>query len=294
MNEIKNKKAQEKEQKSTAFFVIIAIAICVIIGITLCTMIRVVPAGHVGVYDLFGKVNDIEKQPGLQFKNPLASITTMSVKTQEYTMSIIEGEGNVYSADTISALTKEGLTVDLDVTVWYRLESSKATEIYKTVGLNYVNILVRPKIRESIRSVIAKYEAKTVYSDDREKVQLEIQQAIEKDLINRGIKIEKVLLRNVQLPAKVRTAIEEKLQAEQESQRMVFILTKETQEAERKRLEARGIADANDIIAGSLTHSYLTWYWITNLDKHASVIYVPIGESGMPMFKNIDNYNSTG
>ena len=96
------------------------------------------------------------------------------------------------------------------------------------------------------------------------------------------------MFRNVELPPQLKTAIEEKKKAEQESLRMEYILKKEEQEADRKRIEAQGIADANDIIAGSLTTNYLTWYWINNLDKHNSVMYVPIGEMGMPMFKNID------
>lgn len=262
--------------------------VTIVLIILLTTIIYMVPAGHVGVYDIFGKVRDKEADPGLHIKNPLASITKMSVKTQEYTMTIVEGEGAVSTADTISALTKEGLSVDLDVTIWYKLIPEKASDLYKTVGTNYVTILVRPKIRESIRAITAKYEAKTIYSEDRARLQDEIKEAIEEGLFERGILVETVLLRNVQLPEKVRTSIEEKLQAEQEAQRMEFVLQKEVQEAERKRVEAGGISDANVIISGSLTSSYLSWYWITNLDKHQDVIYVPIGEDGMPMFKTIN------
>jgi regulator of protease activity HflC (stomatin/prohibitin superfamily) len=252
-------------------------------------LIYTIPAGHVGVYDLFGNVRDAEIPTGLHIKIPFAHIEKMSVKTQEYTMSIVAEEGAVKGrSDTISALTKEGLTVDLDITIWFKLQSDKASDIYKTVGTNYREVLVRPKIRESIRSIVARYEAKTIYSEDRERVQLEIQEAISSDLETRGIIIEKVLLRNVQLPEKVRGAIENKLEAEQDAQRMEFILQKEQQEAERKRVEARGIADANQIIADSLTDQYLQWYWIENLDKHSSVIYVPVGEDGMPMFKQIE------
>jgi regulator of protease activity HflC (stomatin/prohibitin superfamily) len=167
------------------------------------------------------------------------------------------------------------------------LQSDKASDIYQTVGITYVNVLVRPKIREAIRSVVAKYEAKTIYSEDREKVQIEIQQAIEQDLTSRGIVVEKVLLRNVGLPEKVQNAIESKLEAEQQSQQMEFVLSKEIKEAERKRVEASGIADANKIISDSLTEKYIQWYWVSNLDKHNDVIYVPIGSDGIPLMKTI-------
>jgi regulator of protease activity HflC (stomatin/prohibitin superfamily) len=250
-----------------------------------------IPAGHVGVYDLFGNVNDKEIPTGLHMKNPLASVTKMSVMTKEYTMSIISDEGAKQGSDTISALTKEGLSVDLDVTVWYKIIPDKASDIYQNVGTDYVNIIVRPKVREAIRSVIARYEAKNIYSEDREKVQVEIQQEIEKDLSERGIIIEKVLLRNVGLPVRVSNAIEQKLEAEQQSQQMQFVLERERQEAERKIIEADGIAKSQDIIDKTLTQEYLTYLWIQNLDKHNSVMYVPIGSSGLPFFKDIDNVN---
>lgn len=233
-------------------------------------------------------MKDHEIYPGLHVKNPFANVEEMSIQTQEYTMSIIDDEGQRKGIDSISALTKEGLTVDMDVTVWFKLDHTKASEVYKTVGVRYVDVLVRPKIREAIRAITAKYDAKTIYSEDRAQLQIEIQNAIAEDLDDRGIMIEKVLLRNVRLPEKVRSAIEDKLQAEQEAQRMEFILQREEQEAERKRVEAKGIADANRVISGSLSENYLRWYWITNLDKHEDVIYVPICDDGMPMFKNIN------
>lgn len=268
--------------------VFLSIFAVVLVLVLLFSVVYTVPAGHVGVYDLFGKVAEQEVYPGLHVKNPFASVEKMSIQTQEYTMSIVDDEGARRGVDSISALTKEGLTVDLDVTVWFKLDHTKASDMYKTVGVNYVGVLVRPKVREAIRAITAKYDAKTIYSEDRAQLQIEIQKAIAEDLDDRGIMIEKVLLRNVRLPEKVRGAIEDKLQAEQEAQRMEFVLLREKQEAERKRVEAGGIADANRVISGSLSENYLRWYWITNLDKHEDVIYVPVGDDGMPMFKNIN------
>jgi len=256
--------------------------------IILFCCIYTIPAGHVGVYDLFGRVKVQEINPGIHFKNPFAHVQKISVMTQEYTMSIVSDEGLKQGTDSISALTKEGLTVDLDVTVLFRLNSIEASELYQNVGLNYIGVLVRPKVRESIRAITARYDAKKIYSEDREALQIEIQEAISQDLESKGIIIEKVLLRNVQLPEKVRTAIENKLQAEQEAEQMKFVLQKEEQEADRKRVEAEGISYANEIISGSLTEEYLKWYWIDNLNEHQDTIYVPIGNDGMPLFKTIN------
>jgi len=252
-----------------------------------------VQAGHVGVYHLFGKVNDVEKQPGFHVKNPLASVEKFSVKTQEYTMSGKPDEGEKNSSnsessnDAITALSKEGMEVDLDVTVWYRVQPEKASDIYKTIGTNYRKVIVRPKIRESIRSLTASYEAKKIYSEQRDDLQNEIKTSISETLDDRGIIVEKVLLRNVKLPDKVTSAIESKIEAEQDAQKMEFVIDKEKKEAERKRIEAQGIADSNEIIDKSLSEQYLRWYWIQE-GINNNTIYIPTGRDGMPMFKEVE------
>ena len=145
-----------------------------IIVILLGTMITIVEAGHVGVYDLFGEVSEDEYQPGLHLKHPLANIIQMSTRTEEYTMSYTKGEGAKSESDIISALTKEGLTVDLDITVWYKLDPEAASDVYKTLGVGYVGVIVRPQIRTAIRDVVVRYEAKDIYGDKRQIAALEI------------------------------------------------------------------------------------------------------------------------
>ena len=264
-----------------------AVLAIIVIGAILASSITVVPAGHVGVVDFFGQVSTEELKPGIQFKTPLASVHLMSVRTQEYTMSISTEEGEKYGDDSITALTKEGLTVALDITVLYRLQDSVADKIYTTIGEDYIGVIVRPQIRTVIREVIAKYEAKQLYSEERQKVALEIAEKLEPELEKRGIALERVLLRNIKLPDSLTQKITEKLEAEQEAERMEFVLQKEQQEAERKRIEAQGIADANRIISNSLTPEYLRWYHIQMLPNYNSVIYIPIGEDGLPIFKNL-------
>jgi len=268
----------------------LALIMCfVTLGITLlilATSIAIVPAGHVGVHDLFGQVSSSEYSPGLHLKNPFANVVMLSTKTQEYTMSYIQGEGAKSSSDVIGALTKEGLTVNLDITVLYRLIPNEADTIYRTVGANYLDIIVRPQVRTAIRDVVATYDAKDIYSAKRQQVPLDIYDEMEQALIKRGIILESVLLRHVQIPDELTSAIEAKLTAEQMIQKKAFEVEEAKQEASRKREEARGIADANEIISNSLTPSYLKWYWIGELDK-ANVYYVPVGNDGLPLFKEI-------
>ena len=265
----------------------VAIAGCVLLTIASVTT---VDAGHVGIHNLFGVVDSTELQPGLHLKNPFASVTKMSVKTQEYTMSSIQGEGSVYGSDVIPALTKEGLSVDLDMTVLYKLNPTEATTIYKEIGVDYVNVIVRPQIRTIIREVVANFEAKQLYSEDRQRVALDITEKLEPELTKRGVILERVLIRNIALPSQLVTSIEEKLVAEQDAERMTFVIRQEQKEAERKVIEAQGIKNSTMIVQEGLAKSpeYLTYLWLQKLENHDSVVYVMEGDMGLPIFKNID------
>jgi len=175
----------------------------------------VVPAGHVGVHVMFGEVNPYPMRSGFYFKNPLASVQMMSIRTQEYTMTFITDEGAIKDrADVITALTKEGLSVDLDITVLYSLNPKLAPTVYREIGMDYINVVVRPMIRSVISEIIAKYEAKNIYSESRQEISIEIQNKLQDELKPVGIQIERVLLRNVQLPDKLQEAISEKLETE--------------------------------------------------------------------------------
>jgi len=249
------------------FFVIIIAALSAV----------TIPAGHVGLHDLFGQVSDQEMQPGLHFKNPLASVHKMSVKTQQFSMS---------GVDAITALTREGLTVSLDITVLYRLNPGKADEVYTTIGEEYVSVIVKPQIRTVIREMIANYEAKELYSEARQTIATEIAVELEPELAVRNVILESVLLRNIKLPDQLVDSIEQKLVAEQEAERMQFVLQKESQEAERKVIEAEGIKDSTMIVQEGLSKSpeYLTYLWLQKLENHESVVYVVEGNMGLPLF----------
>jgi regulator of protease activity HflC (stomatin/prohibitin superfamily) len=250
--------------------------------------IVIVDAGETGVYSLFGKVKDEELRSGFHLVIPLAKVTKMSIRTEEYTMSIISGEGKVNRADAITALTKEGLNVDLDMTVLYHLNEEKASDVYKDVGLTYEGKVIRPEIRSAIREIIAQYEAKDIYSEKREEAAQNISDKLKENLDPRGIVMESVLLRNVQLPANLANAIQEKLQAEQEAQKYDFILQKEEKEKERKVIEAEGQEEAQRIINRSLTTNYLYYLYVNQLKDREGTIYVPTSPStGMPLFRDI-------
>jgi len=267
---------------------ITSIALLVLIVIFLFNAVRIVDAGETGVYSLFGKVRDGEVKSGLHIINPFAKITQMSIRTEEYTMSVTKGEGKISGADAITSLTKEGLSVDLDMTVLYRIEEEKASDIYKDVGLNFENKILRPSIRTSIRDIIAQYEAKDIYSEKRQEAADKIKNNLLADLEARGIIIEEVLLRNVALPANLSQAIQEKLQAEQEAQKYEFILQREEKEKERKIIEAEGQRDAQKIINESLTTNYLYYLYINELKEREGTIYVPTGNTtGVPLFRNL-------
>ncbi len=263
--------------------------ILVILGIWLFfASIVIVDAGETGVYSLFGRVKDSELRSGFHLVIPLARVTKMSIRTEEYTMSIAQGEGKKYNADAISALTKEGLSVDLDITVLYHLEEEKASDIYKNVGLTYEEKIIRPTIRTAIRDIIAQYEAKDIYSEKREEAAKKILGNLKQVLDARGLIAEEVLLRNVALPARLTTSIQEKLQAEQEAEKYDFILEKEKKEKERKIIEAEGQRDAQKIINQSLSTNYLYYLYISNLRDREGTVYVPTSPgTGMPLFRDI-------
>lgn len=236
---------------------------------------RIIPAGHVGIVDLFGQVSTQPLSPGLRMVNPLARIVPISIRTQE-------------DKETMDVPSKEGLTVQLEISVLYRLDPDRAVEVYKTVGADYQEVILVPQFRSVARGITAEEEAKGLYTSQRETMAQRFQQHLSELIAPRGILVEKVLLRKVALPNTVRDAIEQKLKAEQDAERMKFILQRETQEAERKRIEAGGIRDAQAIINQSLTAQYLHYLWINTLNQNPNVIYVAT-EANMPLVRSIQD-----
>jgi regulator of protease activity HflC (stomatin/prohibitin superfamily) len=221
--------------------------------------IRQIDAGHVGVQKLFGAVQDRTLSPGLNLVNPLVSVTELDVKTQNYTMSASYDEGEKKGDDAIRVLTADGLSVVIDLTVLYRVVPSEAPAIVREIGTDYIDKIVRPISRTRIRDNAVYYDAVALYSSKRDEFQNRIMRAIEGDFKKRGLLLEQLLIRNIDLPTSVKQTIESKINAEQESQKMQFVLAKERQEADRKRVEAQGIADYQKILSTGLSDKQLQY-----------------------------------
>ncbi|MCL4522697.1 MAG: prohibitin family protein [Acidobacteria bacterium] len=234
-----------------------------------------VPSGHVAVLTLFGEVTGQVLGEGIHLINPLAAAHEMSVRTQEF-------------KETASVPSSEGLMMTLDTSLLLRLDAKRAADVYQKIGVNYITVVVEPMLRSAIRDITAKHSANALYTGGREEVQQKIQEMLFKELGDRGIFVENVLLRDVQLPAMLKTSIEQKQQAEQESLRMSFILQREKQEAERKRIEAQGIADFQRIVAAGISQQLLEWKGIEATEKLAAssntkVVVIGSGKSGLPL-----------
>ena len=221
--------------------------------------IKQIDAGEIGVKSLFGKVQDDVLYSGLTVVNPLIQVDKMDVKTQNYTMSAVHNEGDVAGDDAIRALTADGLEVVIDLTVLYRVLATEAPKIVKETGLDYKEKIVRPITRTKIRDNAVYFTAVDLYSTRRDEFQTKIYKSIEESFKQRGLVLEQLLVRNISLPAMVKTSIEEKIKAEQDAQKMEYVLQKEKQEAERKRVEAQGIADYQRIMSSGLTDKQLQY-----------------------------------
>jgi regulator of protease activity HflC (stomatin/prohibitin superfamily) len=263
-------------------------AVVIVVILIVLSFFRIVPPGHAGVPVLLGRVQK-QMSSGLNVVVPIVNVTLMDVRTNAYTMSSMRDEGQVRGDDAIDALASNGLTVALDVTVWYRLDVTKASWVFQNIGPDYVDKIVRPSIRTALRDAASRFTASELYSATGRTVYTSaVDSLLDVAFAGKGIIRERVLLRRVKLPDVVMQAIEAKLAEDQNAQKMEFTLVKEGREAERKRVEARGIADANRVIAGSLTSSYLSWYYIEMLKTVASTqnntfVITPFDQKLVPM-----------
>jgi len=232
-----------------------------LLGLGLSSVKQIEP-GDVGVQKLFGKVNTNILESGLNVINPLVEVVTFDVRTQNYTMSGVHDEGEKMGDDAIRVLSADGLEVIIDLTVLYKVIPTEAPRILKEIGTDYRNTIVRPICRTKIRDNAVYYDAVALYSSKRDEFQSRIFKTIETDFKNRGLILEQLLVRNITLPASVKAAIESKINAEQEAQKMTFVLQKEKQEAERKRVEAQGIADYQTILSTGLSDKQLQYEMI--------------------------------
>ena len=251
------------------------------------SMFKVIDAGEVGVKTVFGKVDNGVLYSGLNVINPIAEVTTFDVKTQNYTMSGVRNEGAKEGDDALRVLSADGLEVIIDLSVLFKVKGDEAPNILKEIGTDYLDKIVRPVSRTAIRDNAVSYDAVALYSSKRDEFQSRIFATIEKSFAKRGLALEQLLVRNITLPASVKASIESKINAEQDAQKMTFVLQKERQEAERKRVEAQGIADYQKILSTGLSDRQLQYESILaqkEIAKSANTKVIIMGNSkGAPI-----------
>ncbi len=265
--------AKKRAGKQESSLALAGFIVALIIAILQCWTI--IPAGHVGVIDFFGNVSDRTLKPGVNVVNPLANVIKFDARTQEI-------------KEVMNVPSKEGLGVELEISLLYSLSFDNANKIYKTVGEDYVDKILIPQFRSVVRGVTASYEARALYTVEREQLAKLMEEELSKLVKPRGITIEAAPLRQITLPARLTESIEEKLKAEQESQRMQFVLQRETQEAERKRIEAKGIADFQEIVSKGISEQLLKWKGIEATEKlaessNSKIVVIGSGKDGLPL-----------
>lgn len=243
--------------------------------IVILKSLAIIPTGYVGFVDSFGNVSKQILKPGINLVNPLTQVEKLSIRTQEL-------------KETLESPSKEGLILTLDISILYRLDAAKAEQVYRTIGSNYEQVVLIPQLRSLVRQVTASYDAKALYTSQRQQISQQIHEELNRRMAARGIIVEDTLLRKLDLPQKIREAVAQKLQAEQQSEQMKFTLEKERQEAERKRIEARGIADSQQIISQGLNDKILQLRRIEATEKfaqsaNAKVVIVGAGGQGLPV-----------
>jgi len=257
----------------------------IIIAAALTSSIVQVNPGEIGVQKLFGKVSNNTLESGLNLVNPLIEVVTFDIRTQNYTMSGVNDEGEKSTDDAIRVLSADGLEVIIDLTVLYKVIPSQAPRILQEIGTDYRNTIVRPICRTKIRDNAVYYDAVALYSTKRDEFQGRIFKTIDSDFKMRGLMLEQLLVRNITLPASVKTTIESKINAEQDAQKMTFVLQKEKQEAERKRVEAQGIADYQKILSTGLSDKQLQYEMIKAIatSPNAKLIIMNGGKNSTPV-----------
>jgi regulator of protease activity HflC (stomatin/prohibitin superfamily) len=262
----------------------------ILVGLATACIVQI-ESGEIGVPTLFGKVNDQILNSGLNFVNPFVVVKRFDVRTENYTMSGVQDEGAQLGDDAIRILTSDGLELTLDVSVLYRVIASQAPNILRTIGQDYKGVIVRPVTRTKIRDNATYYTAVDLYSNKRGEFQKKIFDDIQSDFNKRGLELQQLLVRNITLPVSVKESIESKIQAEQDAQKMEFVLQKEHQEAERKRVEAQGISDYQRIVSLTLTTNQLQYEMIKAykelaLSANGKVLIMGDMKGGVPIILN--------
>jgi prohibitin 1 len=239
------------------------------------TSVARVESGSVGVLTLFGRVTGEVLPEGIHVVSPFKTNNEMSIRTQEI-------------KESASVPSSEGLVMNLDTSLIFHVDPAKASDVYQKIGPNYQTVLIEPNLRAAIREATASHSANALYTGEREMVAKQIFDQLGGLLGQRGFIVESILLRDIQLPATLKSSIESKQQAEQEALAMSFRLQKETQEAQRKRIEAQGIRDFQQIVAQGISPQLLEWKGIEATESlakspNSKVVVIGNNKNGLPL-----------
>lgn len=243
---------------------------------TSCTVVR---QGEVGVKRTIGRIQEKQLMSGARFYNPfLTTIIKLPVRTINMEVKL-------------PLPSKEGLTVQSEVSILYRLEGSYAPLIVEKLGTNYEQVVILPIFRSAVADISSQYFAKDLHTGQRSIIEKDIQKLMNGQLKDRGFVVESVLLKSIVLPVGLTKAIGEKLEAEQDAQRMEFVLNKERLEATRKIIEAQGVRDAQKIVAEGLSPMLLRFktieaFYKLSTSPNAKVI---ITNGDQPLMINGEN-----
>ncbi len=245
-----------------------------LLALAACSVVTI-ETGHVGVRTLFGKLAGPPLSEGIHLVNPLVRVHRMSVRTQE-------------RKEHAEVPSSEGLIIALETSLLYRLDPSRAPEVYQKLGPEFLEVIVAPNLRSVMRAVTAAHTANDLYSEGRELIAQQMLAQMKSTVEPRGVVIENVLLRDIVLPATLKAAIEAKQQAEQDAQRMQFVLQKEKQEAERKRIEAQGVSDFQRIVSQGISPMLLEWKGIEATEHlvaspNSKIVIIGNPKNGLPL-----------
>lgn len=220
------------------------LSLAIVLFVSSCAVVR---QGEVGVKRKFGKLDSNIMEPGARAYNPF---TTTVIKMPIRTVNV-EIQSNLPS--------KEGLNVRSVISILYHIKKENAAEIIENIGTNYEEVVIRSVFRSASADVCSRFFAKDMHTGKRAQIEEEIRQRMSELLSDRGFQVEAVLLKNIQLPPGLYMAVENKLEAEQEAQRMEFVLQRERMEAQRRKVEAEGIRDAQKILQEGINPQIIQW-----------------------------------
>ena len=228
-------------------------AVAVVCCLLFCTSCVIVQQDEVGIKRRFGKLSDRTVSSGLHGVNPFTT-TMLKVPTRTLNLTV-----------TADLPTKEGLTVNTDIALLYHIKTDKIPVIFTEIGTDFETTFIGPTFRSVVRDVSSRYMAKDLHTAERAAIERAISEELTKFIEPRGFVVEAVLLKSIKLPVSLVTAIEAKLQAEQEAQRMQFVLERERLEAERRKIEAQGTRDAQQILSQGLNPIIIQWHYVQAL-----------------------------